>query len=184
MVVIGLRQCPFLLSDEKVAIYGMSQLVLHQPKLRSYSWHTAGTYHKKLCINRDVNGTRWATGHSMLEHAFHDGDVIVPVRASIKWYISNFFENFTFLNHLPIANVTAPGETYDIEFAADNPGTEVFHCHLPHHTAGPNGGDGGMLTTFHYQGTPWPPAFMTTSTKTSNMGDMNTRSSNETLPMA
>lgn len=53
----------------------------------------------------------------------------------------------------------APGETYDIVFKADNPGTWVFHCHLPHHTAGPNNTEGGMLNTFHYIGTPWPPAY-------------------------
>ena len=35
-----------------------------------------------------------------------------------------------------------PGETYDLEFTEDNPGTLVFHYHLPHHIAGSNGGDG------------------------------------------
>lgn len=48
----------------------------------------------------------------------------------------------------------ASGETCDIEFTANNPGTWVFHCHLPHHTVWLNGGDGGMLTVFHYKGTP------------------------------
>ena len=78
----------------------------------------------------------------------------------------------------------APGETYDVEFTADNPGTWVFHCHLPHHTSGPNGGDGGMLTTFHYQGTPWPSGLNTTSAKTGNMGGMNTGSADETTSRA
>lgn len=53
----------------------------------------------------------------------------------------------------------APGETYDIIFTANNPGTWIFHCHLPHHTAGQDDGHGGMLTSFHYDGTPWPPAY-------------------------
>jgi len=52
----------------------------------------------------------------------------------------------------------APGETYDIEFTADNPGSWVIHCHLPHHTAGMNGSEGGMLSVFHYEGTPLAPA--------------------------
>jgi FtsP/CotA-like multicopper oxidase with cupredoxin domain len=29
----------------------------------------------------------------------------------------------------------ASGETWDIEFLADNPGRWVFHCHIPHHTS-------------------------------------------------
>ena len=45
----------------------------------------------------------------------------------------------------------APGETYDIVFTADNPGTWPLHCHLPHHTAGPDGKEGGMFTTVKYQ---------------------------------
>ncbi|UOF90911.1 copper oxidase [Fodinisporobacter ferrooxydans] len=79
----------------------------------------------------------------------------------------------------------AAGETYDIEFTADNPGTWVFHCHLPHHTAGLNGKDGGMLTAFHYQGTPWPPAFTAktnASDTTSNMN--NTNQSSDTMQMS
>ncbi|MBI5798536.1 MAG: copper oxidase [Candidatus Yonathbacteria bacterium] len=38
-------------------------------------------------------------------------------------------------NTLPIH----PGETYDIEFIANNPGTWLFHCHELHHA------DGGMI---------------------------------------
>lgn len=45
----------------------------------------------------------------------------------------------------------APGETYDIEFIADNPGAWPLHCHLPHHTAGKNGQEGGMFTTVQYK---------------------------------
>ncbi len=38
-----------------------------------------------------------------------------------------------------------PGETYDIEFIADNPGTWLFHCHELHHA------DGGMITSVVYE---------------------------------
>ncbi len=38
-----------------------------------------------------------------------------------------------------------PGETYDIEFIADNPGTWAFHCHELHHAGG------GMVTVVEYQ---------------------------------
>lgn len=69
------------------------------------------------------------------------------------------------------------GETYDIEFVADNPGTWVFHCHLPHHTAGLNGNEGGMLSVFHYKNTPWPSFFSgqgsTVSPTESTMKNMN-----------
>lgn len=45
----------------------------------------------------------------------------------------------------------APGETWDIEFLADNPGNWAFHCHKPHHTAnGRDHGLGGMFTFVHY----------------------------------
>lgn len=40
----------------------------------------------------------------------------------------------------------APGERYDIEFVADNPGVWVFHCHELHHA------DGGMVTLVQYEG--------------------------------
>lgn len=76
------------------------------------------------------------------------------------------------------------GETYDVEFVADNPGTWVIHCHLPHHTAGLNGNEGGMLSVFHYQDSPWPsffsnqnamnpaPSAKEPSTTNSSMGNM------------
>ncbi len=44
-------------------------------------------------------------------------------------------------NTLPIH----PGETYDIEFIANNPGTWLFHCHELHHA------DGGMITSVVYE---------------------------------
>ncbi len=37
-----------------------------------------------------------------------------------------------------------PGETYDVEFIADNPGEWLFHCHDLGHAAG------GMITELHY----------------------------------
>lgn len=38
-----------------------------------------------------------------------------------------------------------PGEIYDIEFVADNPGTWIFHCHHLGHAAG------GMIAEIHYE---------------------------------
>ncbi len=38
-----------------------------------------------------------------------------------------------------------PGETYDIEFIANNPGTWLFHCHELHHA------DGGMIVPVVYE---------------------------------
>ena len=43
---------------------------------------------------------------------------------------------------LPIS----PGERYDIEIIANNPGEWVLHCHELHHA------DGGMITLFSYEG--------------------------------
>lgn len=40
----------------------------------------------------------------------------------------------------------APGETWDIEFTAENQGTWPIHCHKPHHTMNADGGMGGMFT--------------------------------------
>lgn len=46
----------------------------------------------------------------------------------------------------------APGETYDIEFVANNPGTWVFHCHKPHHMTNAHQSEmGGMLTLVKYR---------------------------------
>lgn len=51
----------------------------------------------------------------------------------------------------------APGEFFEIEFLADNPGNWIFHCHIPHHTSnakldGYNGAPVGMTRVFHYTG--------------------------------
>jgi len=59
----------------------------------------------------------------------------------------------------------APGDFFDIEFTADNPGNWIFHCHVPHHTAnkmmpGYNGAPVGMIRIFHYEGyRPVPPQY-------------------------
>lgn len=45
----------------------------------------------------------------------------------------------------------APGETYDVEFIANNPGAWAFHCHKPHHTTNGHQTDmGGMFTAVQY----------------------------------
>lgn len=56
-------------------------------------------------------------------------------------------------NELPesqqyLRNTTAlnPGEIYDIEFTANNPGVWAFHCHELHHAGG------GMMTLLKYEG--------------------------------
>jgi manganese oxidase len=40
----------------------------------------------------------------------------------------------------------APGERYDLEFVADNPGTWVFHCHILSHVANKGVEPGGMIS--------------------------------------
>jgi FtsP/CotA-like multicopper oxidase with cupredoxin domain len=47
--------------------------------------------------------------------------------------------------------LVSSGETWDIEFQADNPGKWPFHCHIPHHLAN-NFTDslGGMFTSIQY----------------------------------
>ena len=46
----------------------------------------------------------------------------------------------------------ASGETYDIEFYADNPGIWPFHCHIPHHMSNNMTKPmGGMTTTIVYE---------------------------------
>lgn len=58
-----------------------------------------------------------------------------------------------------------PGDFFDIEFRANNPGNWIFHCHFPHHTAngmngGYNGAPVGMTRIFHYEGAdPIPPEY-------------------------
>ena len=39
-----------------------------------------------------------------------------------------------------------PGERYDLEVTAYNPGVWMFHCHMPNH------GENGMMTTINYDG--------------------------------
>lgn len=39
----------------------------------------------------------------------------------------------------------APGERYDIEFIATEPGQWLLHCHIPHHTTNDNVEPGGLI---------------------------------------
>lgn len=43
-----------------------------------------------------------------------------------------------------------PGETYDIDFIADNPGEWVFHCHELHHTMNADVEPGGLMVLVKY----------------------------------
>jgi FtsP/CotA-like multicopper oxidase with cupredoxin domain len=58
-----------------------------------------------------------------------------------------------------------PGDFFEIEFVADNPGNWIFHCHVPHHTAnakmsGYNGAPVGMTRIFSYRDyQPVPPEY-------------------------
>ena len=39
----------------------------------------------------------------------------------------------------------SPGERYDIEFVATNPGQWMLHCHIPHHLTNDNIEPGGLM---------------------------------------
>ena len=39
----------------------------------------------------------------------------------------------------------APGERYDVEFVAEEPGTWIFHCHILHHVTNDDREPGGLL---------------------------------------
>ncbi len=52
----------------------------------------------------------------------------------------------------------APGETYDIAFAANNPGAWVFHCHELHHTMNGSTQPGGLIQVIRYEGSAAVPA--------------------------
>lgn len=48
--------------------------------------------------------------------------------------------------------LVASGETWDIEFTANNPGIWPFHCHIPHHMSNNfTKSSGGMFTTIVYR---------------------------------
>lgn len=61
-------------------------------------------------------------------------------------------------NTIPIQNRlvkntinVASGETYDVEFKANNPGSWPFHCHIPHHMSNNMQMEmGGMTTVIEY----------------------------------
>ncbi|MER3405784.1 MAG: sugar transporter [Chloroflexota bacterium] len=48
------------------------------------------------------------------------------------------------------------GETYDIVFLANNPGTWVFHCHELHHTENDGIEPGGLIQVIRYEGSQAP----------------------------
>ncbi|MBI4826138.1 MAG: copper oxidase [Nitrospirae bacterium] len=45
-----------------------------------------------------------------------------------------------------------PGESYDIEFIADNPGVWALHCHEPHHVMNGETEPGGLIMLIVYEG--------------------------------
>ncbi len=45
-----------------------------------------------------------------------------------------------------------PGESYDIEFIADNAGVWALHCHEPHHVMNNGAEPGGLMTLVVYEG--------------------------------
>jgi FtsP/CotA-like multicopper oxidase with cupredoxin domain len=45
-----------------------------------------------------------------------------------------------------------PGERFDIEFVADNPGQWAFHCHIVHHVTNDDVEPGGLLFVVNVQG--------------------------------
>jgi FtsP/CotA-like multicopper oxidase with cupredoxin domain len=57
----------------------------------------------------------------------------------------------------PLAQLTkdtlwiAPGERYDIEFVADNPGTWILHCHILHHVTNDDMEPGGLILAIKVQ---------------------------------
>lgn len=73
-------------------------------------------------------------GHQFIVTAA-DGNMIGSCAQSIKNTIS-----------------VASGETWDIEFLANNPGNWPFHCHIPHHAANNMTKEtGGMFTVIQYR---------------------------------
>lgn len=45
-----------------------------------------------------------------------------------------------------------PGERFDVEFVADNPGQWAFHCHILHHVTNDNVEPGGLLFLVNVEG--------------------------------
>lgn len=70
-----------------------------------------------------------------------------------------FFVSASDGNCIPIQNrllkntiLVASGETWDIEFKANNPGIWPFHCHIPHHSSNNMRLEmGGMATAVQYR---------------------------------
>jgi manganese oxidase len=56
------------------------------------------------------------------------------------------------LQHPQIVNTVTvnPGETYDIDFIANNPGEWLFHCHELHHTTNADVEPGGLISVIKY----------------------------------
>jgi zinc transporter ZupT len=89
----------------------------------------------------DISGTEF---HTMHLHGHHFQVVAVdgaPVAANAR----QFMDTLTL----------GPGETRDIEFAADaQPGTWMFHCHVADHMLNGNRGPGGLISAVQYEGAP------------------------------
>jgi FtsP/CotA-like multicopper oxidase with cupredoxin domain len=44
-----------------------------------------------------------------------------------------------------------PGERYDIEWVASEPGQWMLHCHIPHHTTNEHEEPGGLMLMIHVE---------------------------------
>lgn len=83
---------------------------------------------------RMINGGT-STIHPM---HLHGHDTRIVALDGIELAPSAQFDRYTITVH--------PGESYDIEFVANNPGVWVFHCHELHHAGG------GMIVPVVYEG--------------------------------
>lgn len=88
----------------------------------------------------------------------------LPEATSIHWHgldVPNVMDYVTAAdgNSIPVNNrllkstiLAASGETWDVEFKADNPGIWPFHCHIPQHMSNNlTNPTGGMFTTIAYR---------------------------------
>ena len=48
--------------------------------------------------------------------------------------------------------LVAPGERYDVEFVAVEPGMWMIHCHISHHTTNDGEEPGGLMMMVNVEG--------------------------------
>jgi FtsP/CotA-like multicopper oxidase with cupredoxin domain len=132
------REYTVILSDRNAALDPMDMETKMEPDLFFINGQLSPATDHLMVKRGERVRLRLINASSMTSHPMH----LHGHTGKVVAIDGNRLESPLLRDTIPLA----PGERYDIEFTADNPGRWAFHCHELHHA------DTGMGTLLHYEG--------------------------------